>query len=263
MKGLTFFGDGVVEDIKSIGLVFGPNFFTSYFYADYNGEQPIAFKRSTSAERDQLGEMAVHTPIFAISFCSEWTLMPQTIFEEKDADTILNFNTKKGKTKSKWNRIIGLDAVIISEPDQVSAKAIEHVFPGLELRHGVGALLEYCRKATTNGIHVYLHEADGRFTLVIFDGKDLKFANSFDGKFDEDVRYFVLYSMKQLKIDPSTPFSFLGGAAVNTSVVDLLSPYLHQIVIPALDSSPMEYPKISKKLQSQYWVGLNAAKCAL
>ncbi len=263
MTNLTYFGDGSINDIKSIGLVFGPNFFTAYFYSDYDGNMPMAYVRSENEKEIDFPSLANFTPIYAVSFGPEWTLMPQSIFEEKDANTILNFNTKPGKEKAKWNRIIGLDAVICSEPDEISAEKIEHIFPGLELRHGVGALLEYCRKTVKGGQHVFLHESNGRFTLIIFDGNKLLFANSFDGKFDEDVRYFVLYSMKQLKIDPTVPFSFLGDAAENQSIREMVSPYLHQIVVPDLASNDINILQLSEVQTSAHWIGLNAALCAL
>lgn len=261
MNGLTFFGDGDINDIRSVGLVFGPNFFIAYFYSDYDGQKPLAYKRGNLDETEEFSSLANYNPIFAHTFNTDWTLMPQAVFEEKDAKTILKFNTSADGAEAKWNRIIGLDAVICSEPDKTVTDRVNEIFPGLDLRHGVGALLEYCRKVNKSNEHVFLHEAEGRFTLVVFDGDKLLLANSFDGKFDEDVRYFVLYSLKQLKIETTAAFTFLGDVVANKSVLDMLGPYLHNIQSPLLSDSPAQ--EIAQSENDQHWIGLNAVLCAL
>jgi len=261
MNGLTIFGDGDINDIRSVGLVFGPNFFIAYFYSDYDGQKPLGYKRGNFDEGEAFSSLANYNPIFAHTFNPDWTLMPQAVFEEKDAKTILKFNTAADGAEAKWNRVIGLDAVICSAPDQDISKKVEEIFPGLDVRHGVGPLLEYCRKVEKKNEHIFLHEANGRFTLIVFDGAKLLLANSFDGKFDEDVRYFVLYTLKQLKIETTSAFTFLGDVAENKSILDMLGPYLHNIKSPILADSPAN--KTATSENDQHWIGLNAVLCAL
>lgn len=265
MNDLTFLGNGHIENIQSVGLVFGPNFFTAYFYADVDAKELIAHTTVSEGKKSKLDAIRKkkYVPLFAFSFSKEWTLMPNDVFEENDGAAILNFNTKPDKTNVITDRLFGLDAVLISESDTKSNKLVEQFFPGLELKHGVGPLLDYCRKDSGSGYQMYLHQAYTRFTLAVFNNKELILANSFDGKYDEDVRYFVLFAMKQLNIENSAKCTLLGEASVNHKIQTLLSQYLTDVRTPEKTMTEQKFSSLNNHEMGQHWLGLNASACAL
>jgi hypothetical protein len=266
MNDLTLIGDGHIENIQSVGLVFGPNFFTAYFYSDVDAREIIAYTTVKESKKANLGAIRKknYIPLFAFSFNKEWTLMPNDVFEEKDAKAILNFNTKPDKSDAVIDRLFGLEAVLISESDTKSDKLVEQFFPGLELKHGVGPLLDYCKKDSNgSGYQMYLHQASARYTLVVFKNKELILANSFDGKYDEDVRYFVLFAMKQLNIENDVKCTMLGEAAVNNKIQSLLSDYLSDVRTPKKTMTEQNISSLNSHQLGLHWLGLNAAACAL
>lgn len=265
MNDLTYIGNGRIENIQSVGLVFGPNFFTAYFYSDNEAIELMAHATVTDGKKAALEAIRKknYSPLFAFSFSKEWTLMPYEVFEENDGLAILNFNTKSDKEEAIVNRLFGLEAVLISEPDSKSNKLVEQFFPGLELKHGVGALLDYCRKDVGTDSQMYLHQASNRYTLVVFKNKELILANSFDGKYDEDVRYFVLFAMKQLDIKNTAKCTLLGDAAMNDKIRTLLSAYLTNVGTPQNTMTEQKSVSLNSQQMGQQWLGLNASVCAL
>lgn len=267
MEGLTFLHNNAKEDIESIGLVFEPNFFTGYFYADSQAKKLLAYKVFDSTVPLQSYAIKALRPLFALSFKGDYTLIPQVIFNEADAGKYLNFNTSAEVQEAEWDRIIGLESVIIYQRDKESEKSIESVFPGLRLKHGVGTFLEFCRQKENLEAEAYLHQSGNSFDLAIFHKSKLVFANTIQAGHSEDVRYFLLYTLKTLKLEPEISLNMLGAAANNDEVITLLKPYLPNIQQGAIQSSfdqnITKPTSVDPRFTSTNWAGIYASLCAL
>ena len=267
MEGLTFLHNNAKEDIESIGLVFEPNFFTGYFYADSQAKKLLAYKAFDSTVPLQSRDIKALRPLFALSFKGDYTLVPQVVFNESDAGKYLDFNTSAGAQEAEWDRIIGLESVIIYQRDKESEKSVESVFPGLRLKHGVGALLEFCRQKENTDAEVFLHQSGSSFDLAIFHKSKLLFANTIQAGHPEDVRYFLLYTLKTLELKPETPVNLLGAAAKNDEVIELLKPYMPNIRQGAIhgnrDHNIIKPAGVEPRFTSTNWAGIYASLCAL
>lgn len=264
IEGLTYFGGHSIDDLKSIGLVFEPNFFTIYFYADIESHQIAGYRTFNSGENIPDIDLNGLKASFALSFTSDWTLVPQNVFHEDDALKFLQFNTVAEHAKVEWERLIGFEAVLLFEPNTEAERKLETVFPGLQLKHGIGSLLEFCRnrcqESTT--ISSFLHQSEDRYSLVIFDGNQLLFANTIQAQHDEDVRYFVLYSFKTLNLDPGHLVLLLGGAVKNETLKKNLAVYLSQLETHVgINDEGMQ--GVKSELNAGYWPGIFAKECAL
>ncbi len=249
MENITFFSGNNQEEIHGIGLIFGPNFFTIYFYSDSDGSHCIGFSSFERSELHKLQEWKHLTPIFAFTFKEVWTLVPEDIFKEENLKTYLEFNTGHSANKlADWHRVMNIDGVICFEQDEEASQAVLDAFPGLALRHGIVPLIAFDRATRTNGIHADLTQYGNSYTLIIFKDDQLIFANSILGKHIEDVLYFVLYTFDQLNVSNDTPFRLLGEAVGNEKLTKSLSLYL---------------PKIEALQEHEHWLGKNAAACAL
>ena len=267
MEGLTFLDNNTKADIESIGLVFEPNFFTGYFYADSQAKKLLAYKVFDSTVPLQSYEIKALRPLFALSFKGDYTLVPQAIFNEADAGKYLAFNTSADEQEAEWDRIIGLESAIIYQRDKESENSIESVFPGLRLKHGVGAFLEFCRHKENLQPEAFLHQSGNSFDLAIFHKSKLLFANTIQAGHSEDVRYFVLYTLKTLELKPETPINLLGAAAKNDEVIELLKPYMPNIRQAAIQDNPdrniVKPAGIDPRFTSTNWAGIYASLCAL
>lgn len=264
IEGLTYFGGHSNDDLKSIGLVFEPNLFTIYYYTDLESHHIAGFRTYDSKVNLSDLELNDLQANYALIFTSDWTLVPQNIFHEDDATKFLEFNATSEIGKAEWERLIGFEAVIIHEPNLASEKILESVFPGLELKHGVGSLLEFCRihQQKIKGITSYLHQSEDRFTLVIFDSDKLIFANTIHSKHMEDLRYFVLYSFKTLNLDTGHSVFLLGGATKNKELIKNLRIYLSQIKT-SIELNDGSVSEMNSEPNAAHWPGIYAKVCAL
>lgn len=267
LDGLTYLGSHSKDDIQSIGLVFEPNFFTAYFYGDAEAKEIVAYHVLDSTVPLLSHEIKSLKPLYALSFIGDYTLVPQQIFDETEAGKYLEFNTSATANSAEWERIIGFEAVLIYSRDDKSERAVDAIFPGLGLKHGVGALLEFCRQNLSGNEQVFLNQSGDLFDLVIFNKKGLVLANSITAGHAEDVRFYVLYSLKQLNIDGDIDITLLGSAAKNETVIALLKPYfttLHTKNGKLKIHDKLKFPQISNpRLTASNWPGIYASLCAL
>jgi|SRR5690554_5279652 len=267
MEGLTFLHNNAKEDIESIGLVFEPNFFTGYFYADSHAKKLMAYKVFDSTVPLLSHEIKALRPLFAITFKGDYTLVPLAVFNESEAGKYLAFNTSADEHEAEWDRIIGLETVIIYQRDKKSEKSIESVFPGLRLKHGVGSFLEFCRQQENSEAEAFLHQSGNSFDLAIFHKSKLIFANSIHSDHPEDVRYFILYTLKTLDLKPETPLNMLGGASKNDKVIALLKPYMPNIKQVSIHNNSehniLKPAGVDPRFTSTNWAGIYASQCAL
>lgn len=264
IEGLTYFGGHSNDDLKSIGFVFEPNFFTIYFYTDLESHQIAGYRTFHSDENFADIELNHLKANFALSFTSDWTLIPQSVFHEDDAVKFLQFNTASENNQVEWERLIGFEAVLIYEPNSVAEQKLETVFPGLQLKHGIGSLLEFCRnhQQKSTQISSFLHQSEDRYSLAIFNADHLLFANTIQAKHDEDVRYFVLYTFKTLNLDPGHPVFLLGGAMKNEGLKKNLGIYLSKMETTIFLNNE-DVPGVKSELNAGHWPGIFAQTCAL
>lgn len=286
--GLKYLGGHFKNDFQSIGLVFEPNFFTAYFYSDSEAGKPVAFQQFETHQSEVPAKLKSPHPAFALTFNTHWTLVPQSIFKAEDADTYLHFNTGTSKipgdnqaekapgnhsidipqvaggNRAEWDRLIGLESILIYEKDNASEKVLEKISPGLRLKHGIGALLEFCRflHAEKKAEECFLHQSGNSFSLVVFNRSGLVFANSIYTKHDEDIRYFVLYSLKTLGLQKEVELYLLGEAFGNSTLTALLKNYLPRVRTGLPQSLP-DRTEIDKSTQMERWPGIFARICAL
>ncbi len=265
IEGLTYLSSHSQADIQSIGLVFESNFFTAYFYGDLDAQKLVAYKVSNSIDLFNSEELKNLKPVYAISFKGEYTLVPQQVFNEGDAGKYLIFNTSADSENADWDRIIGLESVVVYQSDKKAEKAVDSLFPGLRLKHGMGALLEFCRRNKSDGIHAFLHQSHNIFDFVIFNKSGLLFANSIDASHAEDVRYFVLYTLKTLELPTNISVNLLGAAAKNDKVINLLKPYLPKLATTLQNlnvTSKINFQSISTpQFTATNWAGIYASLC--
>ena len=267
IEGLTYFNSHSKADIQSIGLIFEPNFFTAYFYGDLDARIPLAYGTFDSTVPLQSSEIKALKPIFALSFIGEYTLVPQQVFNDEDAGKYLSFNTSALANEAEWNRIIGLESVLIYKRDEKSEKTVERIFPSLRVKHGIGALLEFCRQNQNGENEVFFHQSGDVFDLVIFSKSHLVFANSINASHSEDARYFLLYTLKTLGLKTDIKVHLLGASAKNEKVIGLLKPYLPKLITTLKISAFSDKISITKlpdqRFAAAHWAGIYASLCAL
>ena len=85
---------------------------------------------------------------------------------------------------------------------------------------------------------VYLNFNLNRFSLTIFENKQLKLQNSFNYKKAEDVLYYVLFCMEQLNLSTiKTPVVLFGNIDYNDKIYELMFNYIKDISFGDIDKN--------------------------
>lgn len=270
IEGTIHIGDATQDDPQSVGFIFEPDSVTAYFYSDGAAKKISGYRKFASSRLVRNTDLKKFHPSFALSFVTEWTLVPQSIFEEKDCESFLSFNTSFSNGRAQWERLIGLDAVLIYKKNEEADSILGNLFPGLRLKHGIGSLLEFCRQKQnkSSGTSCFLHASGSQYTLVIYQKTELIFANSFTASNAEDARYFVLFTLKVLAIKEDYTLNLLGEVIKNTSLIAALQKYI-PTMLTTFAPNELLTPDVSKYLNanpeagSEHWIGIYAELCAL
>jgi hypothetical protein len=250
------------HDIKSFGLEFGPNFFIIHEFSDHAGEMYIASHavriEDWTHERERVHHISM--PLFAITHTPNWTLAPSAVFEENNAEEFLTFNTPAKPGSLVCNdRILYLEGALIYEADQVAESFLDAHYPGLGLRHGGGLYLEIIGRLQQNKPHTatYIHQLGDYYHISVYERGKLILSNAIDAPLLEDIRYFVLFTLKQLGIEPANPIYLSGEAAINESLKTALGKFY-----PDIQQLYYQKQDRSESAESIHFIGKNAHLCA-
>lgn len=121
-----------------------------------------------------------------------------------------------------------------------------HVYPNIILKHFASVFIDLTVKTgyTEQKTIVSVDIEDGLFYLCICNKTDLLLCNKFAFKSPEDILYFLLYSLEQFEISPSTCQVHLSGMInENPASVILLNEYFESIVLEENESLKSEFFK--------------------
>lgn len=257
---MHYFGNSNKEDIHAVGLVFEPNFFRVYYYADREAKKLVGEEVVNYGSEPETTDISKLYPLYALTFNAHYTLIPNDLFDEDHAQDILSFNTESNSPNVDWNNDPGNKAKIIFERDIHSEQYLDRVLPGLQLKHGVHALLSYCRQFKSSESYSALVQNGEKYTLAVFNGDQTRYVNTIDAKHQEDVIYFLLYALKTIGVNTNATLYLLSGAADNPDLESRLKEYLPSVV----KESPIStYQPISGEEVSKHWLGVHAYLCAL
>jgi len=254
------FSDSEKEEIKSVGLVFEPNFFTVYYYSDPQAKNLIGYERKTRSEITDLSDLKTYTPLYAVTFKPEWTLVPKDLFSEDDADALLSFNTAFEGNGAEWDEILGIDAIQIFGKDEQAEKLVQQAFPGLRVTHGARSLIELHRKTPHLNSQTLVFQTESAWYITIFKNGKLLFANAINTDHPEDVRYFLFYTFKQLNLGTDQSVVLIGEAVMNLGLKNLLEKYLH---IQPIGENKLYASELAPETRARHWTGIYASLCAL
>ncbi len=207
--------------------MFGPDFFTAYFYSGADGAKLCASARFLITEKDFISEYASLEVKYAIHFTTPYALLPMAVYDESTAHEYLRHSTGYSDGRIKNDRLVALDLVIISQEPTAIQEYTDRHFPGLELSHGIRAILNYGRDHSKAGSSVqsFLLQTGTLYTLAIFKSGLLLLANTVETAYTEDVRYFMLFALEKLKISEERKLFMLGAASENDELQQGLAPY--------------------------------------
>lgn len=196
------------------------------------------------------------------------TLIPSLLFDPSEKQTYLDFiHEKDDTTETLFDRLPQLDMVNVYGASANLLEAGLQVFPGAKTFHHSTALiysicLNFKNRLSRGKAFIYVRESD--FDLLIFDGKQLNYFNSFHLMVPGDLIYYVIFVMEQLGLNPEeTEVALMGNIDRDSEIYELLYRYIRNIEFVKRNTS-FKYSYVFNEIPAHYFYPLfNIRLCGL
>jgi hypothetical protein len=154
------------------------------------------------------------------------TLVPKAVFEEDRKKSYLKFNTAlEGDEFILTDELKTLDAKnIFALPFCLKGK-LDYLFANIQYHHFssvlIDALLRQHKNQTTKKVVVHIQPS--HFQVVVLEGKNLLFYNTFNHHSAEDFIYYLLFVCEQLHLNPEKMELQLLGEIEKNSAIHLIT----------------------------------------
>ncbi len=159
------------------------------------------------------------------------TLVPSALFDPGELDRIYRFNFSLNPGEVVFaDHLMPLDAWQVYAVSESILEPARTLFPKNKIVHSTSLLIESVwinYKNRINTPHVFLNVREHLFDLMVFDGHQMVFFNTFPFQNPDDVAYYLIFMMEQLNFNPEiTPLILLGSVDIGDALSDLLHRYV-------------------------------------
>jgi len=173
-------------------------------------------------------------PSVVIGVDTSWhTLIPSALFETDQAGKYLAFNHRlPADCKVQSERIPEIDAFQVYGFPPGLMEIIRQHFREAAIFHRSTALIKaiYHHQASAESSGIFLNVRDQFIDIIKFERNKPAFFNSFPCRSKEDVLYYTLYTIEQLKLRPdSVQLSVSGMADAGSDLYLLLEQYIRAV----------------------------------
>ena len=183
------------------------------------------------------------------------TLIPNKFFTKASAKEMLELN-------SETHEIINTD--LLKEIDVHLAysipKELDNIattyFPNAKQKAQQSILIDEFSKEHNTEPTSYLYLSENTLNITAFKNEKLIFNNSFNFETKEDILYFVLFTLEQLKLDTNTVNTlFFGDITKDDDNFKLLYEYIRNIELGERPNQ-LQFPDEFNTLENQKYFGL-------
>ncbi|MEM9053244.1 MAG: DUF3822 family protein [Bacteroidota bacterium] len=214
------------ENIQSIGLLVGPDFFHINCYSDLDGESYVGTIDGLT-QPTNIPELSRANPLYSFSVHPNWTLIPSDIFREEDSPVYLKLNTGfiEGSAHGH-DEVSGLAMTLVYEREHDLEEKSYQLKPSLQISHLAKSLISKIKRSSkgTDSLNIYLF--DNVAYVFIWKSDSLLLGNSLMFETAEDLLYYIMYTLKQLEVSTNIQTDLVGAGKYVKPVKDELKKYL-------------------------------------
>ena len=163
---------------------------------------------------------------------NKFSLVPQHLYEKEQGPAILSYTCKLKKGdhiySDHWKQT---EAILVYASPLQFVEWIQKHFPKAIIAHQ-GTAMEYMYQISNKEEQfAYLHVNPGSADFYLADDGKLQSYNNFDFGTDEDLLYFILYSLEQNRISPAELKLHISGHTLKGDKLQvLLDRYVSQLI---------------------------------
>ncbi|MBY0425731.1 MAG: DUF3822 family protein [Cytophagales bacterium] len=198
----------------------------------------------------------------------KFTLIPSPLFKQECAKEYLQFNCHikaNEEVSFFFHKSLNITSVFAYPVAVVEWLKLQYPHRKLNLVHHTSSFLEGIMRETSGDTEcgVYANIENDLLTLIVKKGNTIEFCNNFIFKTNEDILYYQLFVLEQLKLNRSTtPITYWGNVDQESGLFLLLSTYIRQIEV-GVRPSMIFYSYVFDELPEQRHFDLLSMKLCL
>jgi hypothetical protein len=193
----------------------------------------------------------------------QFTLVPEA-YGQGDLKSLLRFASGLAEVKNTTvHQVKGIHFCYTAEHDLVNY--LEKTFTNASIRHaGAVNLSLFFSQHSLAQAQVFLNIGDGCMELCIKENNELLFYNLFQFETNEDVLYYLLFTMEQFRQDPlQVKLAVAGERPPDDELLKSLKKYIRQVSFCVHDPSVQLNGDLKQLPQHYYFTLLNQHLCEL
>jgi len=162
------------------------------------------------------------------------TLIPVPLFDAPSVRKYLELNFTIGaKETEHFDQLSRFDTFLVYSMPENLHQTMKDFFPQAKIVHHSSVFLYsiwFILRNRPGPVKTFVNIRDLAFELMIYDGRQLTFFNTFNFVTPEDVVYYVLYVMEHLGLNPEKiPVILLGNIDRSSNLHELLYRYVKHV----------------------------------
>ncbi len=195
---------------------------------------------------------------------SEFTMLPEAFSVQQELRPLLEFTTGTEQVKnSLQHHIKNLSFCYTLEPQLLGF--FERTFPNASIRHaGAVAINLFFSQHSLLSANLFLTIGDGWMELAAKQNTELLFYNVFNFENNEDILYYLLFTMEQFDLNPlQVKLIIAGQRPVTDELFRNIKKYIKSVGFCILDPSVNLNGDLSELPKHYYFTLLNQHVCEL
>jgi len=195
---------------------------------------------------------------------NEFTMVPEAFALDTDMKSYLKFSSGKEQVKrSLQHHLKNLNFCFTLEQELINY--FERTFPNVSIRHlGAVSIDLFFSQHSLKSNNLYLNIGDGYIELAAKQKTELLFYNVFNYENNEDILYYLLFTMEQFDLNPLyVRLSLAGQRNLPDDLIINIKKYIKQVEFCVTDPSVNLNGELSKLPQHYYFTLLNQHLCEL
>lgn len=239
----------------------------SYFFQEIEDYETLCNEIENIISENELLKRAFHT--ININFESQKsTLVPSPLFDKSEIDSYLKFNHKiQHDEEIFFDELKNLEAYNIYAIPNCIREKIRSKFYKYKISNFSSTLIESLlinHKNQSLKNKVFTNIRPSYFDIIIIEDKQLIYYNAFRYRTKEDLIYFLIFTLEQLKLNPEIiDLVLLGEINKSSNYYEILFNYIRNISFIERNDY-FKYSYVLDEVPSNYYYNLlNISLCEL
>ncbi len=191
-----------------------------------------------------------------------FTLVPSSFYDAEKAKEVLEFNIGEIKNELVFTNDFSDIKLIYSVPAELK-NTIDKTFPNHNFKHiGYGSLKLFFTHFQLKNADIFLNLHNGQAELLIKKDWQTALYNVFKTQSDEDILYYLLFSIEQFELDPKNLKLFISAnRETKDPLFAAIKKYINNVEFTVSDKLIIRKEAFEQLPHHYYFSALNRLMC--